>query len=238
MVRRITLPGLEPAMRILVVEDEEKLAEILVRGLKAEGYQVETALTAGDGLDLVEQSHYDLLLLDLQLPDYPGTALLRKLRQQRHDLPVLVLTARADLESKIENFDNGADDYLTKPFAFAELLMRVRALLRRGPAIKSSLLRVADLELDRLTHQVRRAGQKIELSPKEFSLLEYFMLNAGRALSRSMIIDRVWDQSFEGLTNIVDVYVAQLRRKIDESFEPKLIRTIRGLGYSIEGDAE
>jgi two-component system copper resistance phosphate regulon response regulator CusR len=225
-------------MRILVVEDEEKLAGIIARGLRAENYSVDIALTAGDGLHRATTGHFDLIILDLLLPDFSGTSLLRQLRQLKQEVPVLVLTARGELDAKVENFEAGADDYLTKPFAFAEFLMRVRALLRRGPATKASQIRVGDLEIDRLTHQVRRAGQRIELSPKEYGLLEYFVLNAGRVLSRSMIIDRVWDQSFEGLTNIVDVYVRQLRRKIDEDFEPKLIRTVRGLGYSIGVDDE
>ena len=225
-------------MRILIVEDEEKLAGIVSRGLKSEGYAVDVALTAQDGLDLAATGHFDLIILDLLLPDFSGTDLLRQLRGAKRDVPVLVLTARGELEVKAENFDAGADDYLTKPFAFAELIMRVKALLRRGPAAVVGTVKIADLELDRMTHLVRRAGQRIELSPKEFSLLEYFVLNPGRVLSRSMIIERVWDQSFEGLTNIVDVYVRQLRKKIDDDFEPKLIRTVRGLGYAVDPQGE
>jgi two-component system copper resistance phosphate regulon response regulator CusR len=223
-------------MRLLIVEDEQKLAEILLRSLRGEGFTVDVAATAEDGLDLATTDHYDLVILDLLLPDGSGTDLLRRLRRDHHKVPVLVLTARGDLETKVENFDAGADDYLTKPFALPELMVRVRALLRRGPALKEAVLKLADLEVDRLTRQVRRAGRRIELSPKEYSLLEYFLLNSGRVLSRSMIVDRVWDQSFEGFTNIVDVYVRQLRRKIDEGFEPKLIRTVRGLGYSLDPD--
>ncbi len=225
-------------MRILVVEDEEKLAGIIARGLKSEGYAVDVALTAQDGFDLAGAGHFDLIILDLLLPDFSGTDLLRQLRGAKRDVPVLVLTARGELDVKAENFDAGADDYLTKPFAFAELVMRVKALLRRGPAAVVNTVKIADLELDRMTHQVRRAGRRIELSPKEFSLLEYFVLNPGRVLSRSMIIERVWDQSFEGLTNIVDVYVRQLRKKIDDDFEPKLIRTVRGLGYAVDPQGE
>ncbi len=224
-------------MRILIVEDEQKLAGILMRSLKGEGYAVDSTETVAEALDLVQSVHYDLVILDLLLPDSSGTSFLRSLRQQQQDVPVLVLTARTDIDAKVENFEAGADDYLTKPFAFAELLMRVRALLRRGPVVQKNTLKMADLELDRLTRQVRRAGQRIELSPKEYSLLEYLLLNPGRVLSRSMIIDRVWDHSFEGFTNIVDVYVRQLRKKVDESYEPKLIRTVRGLGYSIDLDA-
>ncbi len=223
-------------MRILIVEDEDKLAGIILRSLKGEGFAVDRAATAEEGFEFASSFHYDLMLLDLLLPDASGTALLRRLRQKHHEVPVLILTARGEIDTKAANFEAGADDYLTKPFALAELLMRVRALLRRGPALKENLLKLADLEFDRLTRQVRRAGRRIELSPKEYSLLEYLLLNSGRVLSRSMIIDRVWDQSFEGLTNIVDVYVRQLRRKIDEGFEPKLIRTVRGLGYSIDLD--
>ncbi len=223
-------------MRILIVEDEQKLAEILLRSLRGEGFSVDAAATAADGFEFAATDHYDLVILDLLLPDGSGTDLLRKLRQNRHKAPVLVLTARGDIDAKVENFDAGADDYLTKPFALPELLVRVRALMRRGPAVKEMVLKMRDLEIDRLTHQVRRAGRRVELSPKEYSLLEYLMLNPGRVLSRSMIIDRVWDQSFEGFTNIVDVYVRQLRRKIDEGFEPKMIRTVRGLGYALDPD--
>jgi DNA-binding response OmpR family regulator len=221
-------------MRILIIEDEQKLAEILLRSLRGEGFTVDNAPTADDGFHLAASDNYDLVILDLLLPDGSGTELLRRLREGRHKVPVLVLTARGELETKVENFEAGADDYLTKPFALPELLVRARALMRRGPAVQETILKLADLELDRLTRQVRRSGRRIELSPKEYSLLEYFLLNPGRVLSRSMIIDRVWDQSFEGFTNIVDVYVRQLRRKIDEGFDVRLIRTVRGLGYSID----
>jgi two-component system copper resistance phosphate regulon response regulator CusR len=224
----------DTGMRILIIEDEQKLAEILMRSLRGEGFIVDAAGTVEDGLALALSDHYDLVILDLLLPDGSGTAVLKRLRNDQNKVPVLMLTARGDLDTKVENFEAGADDYLTKPFALPELMVRVRALMRRGPAIKDAMLKLADLEIDRLSHQVRRSGRRVELSPKEYSLLEYLMLNAGRVLSRSMIIDRVWDQSFEGFTNIVDVYVRQLRRKIDEGFEPKLIRTVRGLGYSID----
>ncbi len=221
-------------MRILIIEDEQKLAEILLRSLRGEGFVADAVATGQEGLELASSDNYDLVILDLLLPDRSGTEVLRRLRRDEHKVPILVLTARSEIETKVENFEAGADDYLTKPFALPELLVRVRALLRRAPAVTDSVLKLADLELNRLTRQVRRAGRRIELSPKEYSLLEYFLLNRGRVLSRSMIIDRVWDQSFEGFTNIVDVYVRQLRRKIDEDFEPKLIRTVRGLGYAID----
>jgi DNA-binding response OmpR family regulator len=221
-------------MHILVVEDEVKMAEIMARGLKAEGYAVTTAHSVRAGMELARTDRCDLIILDLLLPDSPGTELLRELRQQRRSVPVLIVTARSELEVKAENFDAGADDYLTKPFAFEELVMRVKALLRRSPTAVNSTLKIADLEVDRLSRKVSRAGKRIELSPKEYSLLEYLVLNPNRVLSRTMIMDRVWDQSFEGLTNIVDVYVRQVRRKIDEGFEPKLIRTVRGIGYAID----
>ncbi len=221
-------------MNILVVDDERKMADIIVRGLRAEGYSATTAGDASSGLQLAKSKDFDLIILDLMLPDFPGTSLLRQLRQDNRNVPVLIITARGEIEAKAENFEAGADDYLTKPFAFAELVMRVKALLRRVPDTEGAPIRIADLEIDRRAHVVRRAGRRIDLSPKEFSLLEYFVLNPGRLLSRSMIIDRVWDPSFEGLTNIVDVYVSQVRRKIDDDFEPKLIRTVRGLGYAID----
>jgi DNA-binding response OmpR family regulator len=225
-------------MRVLAVEDEERLLGILLRTLKAEGFSVDGVTTAQEALEQVKLNHYDLIILDLQLPDGSGTTLLRQMRQQQRKMPVLILTARADIDSKIENFEAGADDYLTKPFALAELMIRVQALLRRGPLIQDNVLKVENLELNRLTRQVRRAGKRIELSPKEYSLLEYLFLHAGRTLSRSMIVERIWDQSFEGLTNIVDVYIGHLRHKIDEGFEPKLIRTVRGLGYSLDPHAK
>jgi len=170
------------------------------------------------------------------LPGLSGTEVLRLVRRQNERVPVLVLTARDAVADKVRHFEIGADDYLTKPFAFAELLVRVKALLRRGAVSRVNVLRVADLEIDRLTQQVRRGGRRVELTGKEYALLEYLMNNAGRVLSRTMIIEHVWDQSFDGATNIVDVYVRHLRNKIDEPFERKLIRTVRGVGYTIGGE--
>jgi two-component system copper resistance phosphate regulon response regulator CusR len=221
-------------MRILIVEDEVKLNDIIQRTLKAEGYVVDGVGTATQGLEHLNTYPYDLILLDLNLPDGTGTSLLKRLREQGHTMPALIMTARGDLESKVENFQAGADDYVVKPVAIAELAIRVQALLRRGSALQENILRIADLELNRMTRQVRRSGKRIDLSAKEFSLLEYLLLNSGRILSRSMIVEKNWDQSFEGLTNIVDVYIGHLRRKIDEGFEPKLIRTVRGLGYIVD----
>jgi DNA-binding response OmpR family regulator len=224
------------AMRILVVEDEEKLIDILARSLRSEGYLVDGVRTAAEGFEYAKTYSYDLVILDLQLPDGTGTGLLKRLREQGRTMPALILTARSDLDSKVENFQAGADDYVTKPVAMAELGLRVQALLRRGSKLEANILRAADLEINRLTRQVMRAGRIVELSPKEYSLLEYLALNAGRTLSRSMIVEKIWDQSFEGLTSMVDVYISHLRRKVDEGREKKLIRTVRGLGYMFDAE--
>jgi DNA-binding response OmpR family regulator len=220
-------------MRLLLVEDEEKVLRFVCRGLEAEWYAVDTATDGNHAIELAASYPYDLVILDLMLPGMNGTEVLRRIREGNEHVPVLILTARDALGDKVKHFELGADDYLTKPFAFAELLVRVKALLRRGAVNRANVLRVADLELDRLSQQVRRAGQKIELTGKEYGLLEYLMSNAGRVLSRTMIIEHVWDQSFDGATNIVDVYVRHLRNKVDEAYERKLIRTVRGVGYVI-----
>jgi DNA-binding response OmpR family regulator len=220
-------------MRILLVEDERKLSELVARALRAERYAVDIADDGERGWELAQSYDYDLVILDLMLPRVSGQELLRRIRRGNHQVPILVLTARDATEDKVANFEAGTDDYLTKPFAFAELVMRVKALLRRGPVARASVLRVADLEVDRLTQQVRRAGRRIELTAKEYALLEYLAAHPGRVFSRTMIIEHVWDQSFEGLTNIVDVYVRHLRAKVDDPFELKLIRTVRGVGYGL-----
>jgi heavy metal response regulator len=220
-------------MRLLLIEDEEKVSRFIVKGLMAERFAVDVAAEGDRGLELARTYNYDLIILDLMLPGLSGTEVLRLVRRQNEHVPVLVLTARDAITDKVRHFEIGADDYLTKPFAFAELLVRVKALLRRGAISRPNTLRVADLEIDRLTQQVRRGGQRVELTGKEYALLEYLMTNAGRVLSRTMIIEHVWDQSFDGATNIVDVYVRHLRNKIDEPFERKLIRTVRGVGYAI-----
>ncbi len=229
-------------MRLLLIEDEEKVSRLIVRGLTSERFAVDVAADGSSGLELARAYTYDLIILDLMLPKLSGTEVLRQVRLNNPHVPVLVLTARDALDDKVTHFELGADDYLTKPFAFAELIVRVKALLRRGAANqvsgRANVLRVADLELDRLTQQVRRAGQKIELTAKEYALLEYLMLHAGRVLSRTMIIEHVWDQSFDGATNIVDVYVRHLRSKVDEGHEQRLIRTVRGAGYVISEDEE
>ena len=224
-------------MRILLVEDEEKVSRFVERGLVAERFAVDAVYDGTSGLEYATTYSYDLIILDLMLPNLSGTDVLRQLRRVNQSVPVLVLTARDTVADKVENFEIGADDYLTKPFAFAELLVRIKALLRRGPVSRASVLHVGDLELDRLSQQVRRAGQRIELTAKEYALLEYLMSNAGRVLSRTMIIEHVWDESFDGLTNIVDVYVRHLRNKVDDPHEQKLIRTVRGVGYTISDEA-
>jgi two-component system copper resistance phosphate regulon response regulator CusR len=223
-------------MRVLVVEDEGKVAELLKRGLKAERYAVDLAPDGETGWAMVNTYQYDLILLDLKLPGIGGLELLKRIRRRDAQVPVLILTANDATSSKVENFEAGADDYLTKPFAFAELQVRVKALLRRGPVPRESTIRVVDLEIDRLSQQVRRGGKRIELTPKEYSLLEYLATQPGRPFSRTMIVEHVWDQSFEGLTNIVDVYVRHLRAKVDDPFPQKLIQTVRGVGYVLSGE--
>jgi two-component system copper resistance phosphate regulon response regulator CusR len=226
-------------MRCLLVEDEKKVADFVARGLKADRYVVDVAYDGIKGWELASQHEYDLVILDLMLPGLSGSELLQRFRAKDTSTPVLILTAKDATADKVKHFEAGADDYLTKPFAFAELQVRAKALLRRRPSSQTNVLRAADLELDRLSQQVRRGGKRINLTSKEYALLEYLLLNAGRVVSRTMIIEHVWDQSFQGLTNIVDVYVRHLRSKVDEPYGTKLIRTVRRAGYCLsdEGDA-
>jgi len=220
-------------VRLLIVEDDRKLAEFVARGLRAERFAVDLASDGLEGQRYLDTYQYDLLILDLMLPQLSGTELLRRVRRAHSALPVLVLTARDATQDKVAHFEAGADDYLTKPFDFAELIVRIKALLRRTPQEHNDILRVGDLELNRLTQQVRRDGQRIELTAKEYAVLEYLLSSPGRVFSRTMILEHVWDQSFEGVTNIVDVYVRYLRRKVDEPFVDKLIHTVRGIGYCV-----
>jgi len=223
-------------MRILLVEDEEKVLRFISCGLRAEGFAVDEASDGKQGLDLASSYQYDLVILDIMLPLVSGTEILRQIRDRGQLTPVLMLSAKDQINDKVTHLEAGADDYLTKPFSFTELQARVRALMRRGGHDLSNRIQIADLEIDRLAHQIKRAGKRINLSAKEYALLEYFAINARRTLSRTMIIEHVWDQSFQGLTNIVDVYVNQLRHKIDENHTHKLIHTVRGIGYRLGDD--
>jgi heavy metal response regulator len=218
-------------MRILVVEDEKKVANFLKKGLREEGYLVDLADNGEDGLSLATDTEYDLIVLDIYLPRLDGIAVLKRLREARVATPVLLLTVRATIEDKVLGLDSGADDYLTKPFAFDELIARVRALLRRRSQIEESVLRFSDLSLDLVRRTVVRGTRRIELTLKEFSLLEYLMRNAGRVVTRTMITERVWSHDFDTGTNVVDVYVNYLRKKIDTGSETRLIHTVRGVGY-------
>ncbi len=221
-------------MRLLVVEDEKRIADFLCRGLEGAGYAVDAAPTGAAALDHIHSTNYDLIVLDLMLPDMDGLKVLERVRNRNGGPPVLILSARGQLDDRVKGLEQGADDYLVKPFAFVELLARVRALLRRGQPTPERL-QVADLTLDCIRRKVARSGDTIDLAPKEFGILEYMMRNRGRPLSRTMIVEHVWDMDYDGLTNIVDVYIRHLRSKIDDRFPQKLIQTVRGIGYMIEG---
>jgi DNA-binding response OmpR family regulator len=220
-------------MRILVVEDDAALSSFIRKGLEAEHHAVDTALDGDAGLSMAMGVDYDLLVLDLNLPLVDGLTALKRLRQRKADLPVMILTARCRVEDRVQCLDSGADDYLTKPFSFLELAARARALLRRSHLPSASVLTVRDLTLDRVERKVARAGRPIELTTKEFALLEYLMRNAGRRLTRAMIIEHVWNLNFDSTTNVVDVYINYLRRKVDDGFSISLIHTVRGVGYQL-----
>jgi two-component system copper resistance phosphate regulon response regulator CusR len=220
-------------MRILVVEDEKKIADFLQRGLESNGYAVDLAADGHAAVVRVHETDYDLVILDLMLPDMDGMKVLERIRARKVGPPVLILSARGAVDDRVKGLELGADDYLTKPFAFVELLARVRALLRRGQPSPEKLV-VADLNVDTLRRKVTRASEAIELAPKEYGILEYMMRNKGRPLSRTMIVEHVWDMDYDGLTNIVDVYIRHLRSKIDDRFQQKLIQTVRGIGYMID----
>jgi heavy metal response regulator len=223
-------------VRILLVEDDRKVASFIRKGLMEEGYAVDVAPDGETGLAMGLDRLHDVLILDVMLPAKPGFQVVRELRQAKVPTPVLLLTAREAVEDRVQGLDAGADDYLTKPFAFAELLARVRALLRRGGTSQAPLFRVADLTLDPAKRTVRRGGEAIALTNREFALLEYFMRNPGRVLTRTMIAEHVWDYSFDSATNVIDVYVNYLRKKIDAGRERRLIHTLRGVGYVLKAD--
>ena len=223
-------------MRLLVIEDEKKVARFIKKGLEEEGYAVDLAFDGEEGLAMVLDLVHDLIILDIGLPKIDGLQVLKKLRERKVPTPVLLLTVRATIEDKVLGLDSGADDYLTKPFAFQELLARIRALLRRKAEAGTPLLQVEELVLDPSRHLVTRGGERIDLTSKEFALLEYFMRNAGRVLSRAMISEHVWDYDFDTETNVIDVYVNYLRRKIDSGREKRLIHTVRGSGYVFKSE--
>jgi len=218
-------------MRILVIEDEKKVANFIKKGLEEEHYAVDNAYDGESGLYMVEVNEYDLIVLDLMIPKIDGLEVLKRVRGNRNNVPILVLTAKDSVEDIVRGLDAGCDDYLTKPFEFLEFLARVRALLRREKIDKEPILRIDDLTLSLVTHKVMRGGKEIDLTAKEYSLLEYFMRNPDKILTRTMISEHVWDYHFDSMTNLVDVYVNYLRKKIDRGFELKLIHTIRGVGY-------
>jgi DNA-binding response OmpR family regulator len=222
-------------MHILVVEDERKVASFIRRGLEAEHYEVAVAYDGAAGLAAAMSTDYDLLILDVMLPGRSGLEVVRELRSRGRTVPILLLTARAGVSDKVSGLDLGADDYLTKPFEFAELLARVRALLRRGTAAAPPTLSVGDLSLDPATRRVTRGGRAIDLSPREYALLEFFLRHRGRVLSRALIAQHVWGVDFDTFTNVIDVYVNYLRRKIDAPpYQPKLLQTVRGVGYVLK----
>ncbi len=226
-------------MKLLIVEDESKIGDYLHQGLSEAGFVVDLARNGLDGHHLAMTETYDLLILDVMLPDIDGWTILKSLREAERDVPVLFLTARDTVDDRVKGLELGADDYLVKPFAFAELLARVRTLLRRGGApANETILTVADLAMDLMRRRVTRAGQRIKLTAKEFSLLELLMRRQGEVLPRSLIASQVWDMNFDSDTNVIDVAIRRLRAKVDDDFEPKLIHTLRGMGYMLDTSDE
>jgi len=223
-------------MRILVVEDEKKVARFVQQALEEEHFTVDVAYDGEKGEELALSGIHDLIVLDILLPKQDGIDVLRRIRGRKITTPVLLLTAKSTVEDKVEGLDSGADDYLTKPFAIAELLARIRSLLRRGSSEKSTLLRAADLVLDTITHKAKRGDKAIELTSKEYALLEFFMRNKNKVLGRTIISEHIWDYNFDTGTNIIDVYLNHLRNKIDDGFQPKLLHTVRGVGYTLKDE--
>jgi DNA-binding response OmpR family regulator len=224
-------------MRILVAEDDAPLAEFLHQRLQQENFSVQVVGDGREAQRLAAEQPYDLVLLDLALPGTPGLDVLRGIRSKKPELPVLIVTGASLVEERVRGLDAGADDYIPKPFAFSELAARIRAVMRRGTRPAQAILKVDDLELDRFSHTVRRAGHSVDLSPKEFALLEFLMRQPGQPVQRSAIVEQVWKLNFDTMTNVVDVYINYLRRKVDSGYDRRLIRTIRGVGYQIGGVA-
>ncbi|MCH8209593.1 MAG: response regulator transcription factor [Nitrospinae bacterium] len=218
-------------MHILIVEDEKKVAGFIKKGLEEETYAVDVAYDGEEGLYMASEGQFDLIILDLMLPKIDGLEVLTRVRDKGIDTAILLLTAKDSVEDKVTGLNKGADDYLTKPFAFSELLARVRSLLRRGKGDTTTELQVGDLTLDLVSHNVKRNGVEMELTGKEYSLLEYFMRNEGKVLTRTMIAEHVWDYNFDTFTNVIDVYINHLRKKIDKDHPKKLLHTLRGVGY-------
>lgn len=221
-------------MRILLVEDDKKMASLIQRSLKEQRYAVDVANDGENGIFLADVNPYDLIILDIMLPVKDGLSICRELRKKKSETPILLLTAKDDIRDKVAGLDSGADDYLTKPFSFAEFLARVRVLLRRKRTERSTKLKVADLELDQVTHKVKRGGKEIILTSTEYALLEYLMLNCNEVVTRTMISEHVWNDEFDSFSNVINVYVNYLRKKIDDGFSQKLIHSLRGTGYTLK----
>ncbi len=221
-------------MRILIVEDEYRLSNIIKKGLVEDGFAVDQAFDGEEGQFLAESEQYDLIVLDIMLPKIDGLQLCQQLRRKNIKTPVLILTAKSTTEDKVAGLDSGADDYITKPFSFIEFRSRIHALIRRSHQETSPILRVEDLEVDPLKHVVKRGKKSINLTPKEFAVLEFLLRHKGEVVSRTMITEHVWDYNFDGMSNVIDVFVVSLRKKIDGGFESKLIQTIHGVGYKVD----
>lgn len=220
-------------MRIIIVEDEKRLSDSIKKGLTENGYAVDQAFDGEEGLFLSESENYDCIILDLMLPKIDGLTVCQRLREKQVSTPILMLTAKTTTDDITKGLDTGADDYLTKPFSFIELKSRIQALIRRNHKIQSTILKIDDLEMDPNKHTVSRAGKNIVLTPKEFSILELFLRHKDETLTRTIIIEHVWDYNFEGLSNVVDVFIATLRKKIDKISKKKLIHTVHGVGFKI-----
>jgi len=226
-------------MKILIIEDEKKVSEFLRKGFAAESYSVDIAADGAEGSRLARTGMYDAIVLDLMLPKKDGVTVLREIRKEKVGTPILILSSRSDVEDRVEGLNLGADDYLPKPFSFSEVLARVRSLLRRTSAdVPDAVLRIADLTVDLLARRVERAGETIALTNKEFEVLEYLLRNKGRVISRVILTEHIWDMNFDSGTNVVDVVINRLRRKIDDRFSPPLLHTVRGVGYSLREEDE